>query len=596
MNIKTNNLNHSVGRHSVLFTNKITFLIVFVLTYLFSSALRAELTQSIDRTNIHAGETFVLTLQINEETDEQPDLSLIPKEFTLLSNSQYQQSSYVNGRGSTIKGWKIKLSTLKTGNITIPAISVGHLKSTPIKLFIKDTSDRVTLGGKKKAIFLESEVDSESIYVQQQLIYTVRLFRAVNTHYARLSEPFAGDSIIEKLGEDVQYNKTIDNTRYLVTERRYAIFPQNSGNLKIDSINFTADVNDPNQKNRNRFLNTTRPISVNSKEKMITVKPQPAKASNPWIPASSVVLADKWTTQTQELTVGEPITWTILLTAQGLSEAQLPPIELPKITGLQWYPDTPQKERQINENGLLAQRIEKLAVIPSKEGMLTIPEIKVSWWDVKTDSQKIASIPARTFNVKPSLKDVSTANEPPTMIGPVNSTQIPANNTNISFWKNMSTGLFILWLFTLVAYFLKNGTTQNSKTANKNKLSKETPISLSEKASLSLLNKSIKSNSANDIEKNLIAWINAILINTKPVSASSNKTVFSIGDLLKSIPDLTLKQKLNNIEQQRYARKDNADSDYQCALNKDDLNLIRSSFINLVDKSTSNKIPSLYPS
>jgi len=33
---------------------------------------------------------------------------------------------------------------------------------------------------------------------------------------------------------------------------------------------------------------------------------------------------------------------------------------------LQFYPDTPQRERQINERGILGQRIEKLAVIPSK--------------------------------------------------------------------------------------------------------------------------------------------------------------------------------------------------------------------------------------
>lgn len=584
MNIKTNNLNHSISRGSFLITNKIALLFLCVLTYLFSNALRAELTQSIDRTNIHAGETFVLTLQINEEIDEQPDLSLIPKEFTVLSNSQYQQSSYVNGRGSTVKGWKIKLSTLKTGNITIPSIAVGHLKSTPIKLFIKDTSDRVTLGGQKKAIFLESEVDNKSVYVQQQIIYTVRLFRAVNTHYARLSEPYAGDSIIEKLGEDVQYNKTIDNTRYLVTERRYAIFPQNSGSLKIDSVNFTADVNDPNQRNRNRFLNTTRPISVNSKEKMITVKPQPAKSSNPWIPAKSVVLADKWTPQTQELTVGEPITWTLLLTAQGLSEAQLPAIELPKVAGLQWYPDTPQKERQVNENGLLAQRIEKLAVIPSKEGTLTIPEIKVSWWDVKTDSQKTASIPARTFNVKASIQDVSTSNKIPTMISPVNSTQNQGNNSNISLWQNISGALFILWLITLTAYFFKSGSSQNIKNKNMKNPNKETPISLNEKSSLSSLNKSIKSNNANDIEKDLIVWINCL----------SDKNIFSIGDLLKSISDSNLKQKLNDIEQQRYAKKGNANSDYQCNLNKDDLSHIRHSLTSSVNKSDSSEIPSLY--
>jgi len=588
MNTKINILRSSINRDPVLFNNKIVFFVFCVLAFLFSAVARAELTQSIDRTNIHAGETFVLTLQIDEETVDQPDLSLIPKEFTILSNSQFQQSSYVNGRGTTVKGWKIKLSTLKTGNITIPPISIGHLTSTAIKLFIKDTSDRVTLGGTQKAIFLESDVDSQKVYVQQQIIYTVRLFRAVNTHYARLSEPLAGDSIIEKLGEDAQYNKTIDNTRYLVTERRYAIFPQNSGELKIDSVNFTADVNDPNQKNRNRFLNTTRPISVNSKEKIITVKPQPAKASNPWIPASSVVLADKWTPQTQELTVGEPITWTLLLTAQGLSEAQLPSIILPKVAGLQWYPDTPQKERQINDNGLLAQRIEKLAVIPSKEGKITIPEIQVSWWDVNSDSQKIASIPSRTFNVKAAIQNDSSTDKTSTMISPINNTQQPIDHSKIVFWKNISGALFILWLLTLTAYFMKKGKHKNSHIKHNKELDIKNQINESEKTCLKKLNKSINSNIASDIEQDLIAWVNTL----------SDKIFYSIGDVLKGLSDTALINKLHNIEQQRYSRKVADEVDFQCDLVKNDINLIRNTLVLAslsMNKSNSNEIPSLYP-
>ena len=559
------------------------------LSLLFTQLLQAGLSQSIDRLNIHAGETFVLTLQIDEEIDDQPDLSFIPKEFTVVSNSQYQQSSYVNGRGTTIKGWKIKLSTLKTGKVTIPSISIGQLKSDPVELFIKDTSDRVDLGGKKKAIYLESDIETgnqdNSVYVQQQIIFTVRLFRAVNTHYARLSEPFAGDSIIEKLGEDVQFNKTINNTRYLVTERRYSIFPQNSGELKIGAVNFTADVNDPNQQNRNRFLNTTRPISVNSKERIITVKPQPANADNPWIPATSVVLADKWSTPTENLTVGEPITWTLLLTAQGLSEAQLPSIELPKINGLQWYPDTPQKERQVSEKGILSQRIEKLAVIPSKAGKITIPEIKINWWDVKTDTQKTASIPSRTFNIKPAIIDPSAPIKTQQMIGPVNTSQSVIDNTKVSLWKNISGGIFALWLITLLAYFLKKSPGTNSRKPS-NKGNKESNLSENEKTSFSKLIQSISANRSMDIEKHLISWVNTF----------SDRKIYSVGDLLRnSIKlDKVIVDELKSLQQQRYAKDEEKNTNYQFNLNKNELVKIRNIFKPQNSSIDSNVIPALY--
>jgi len=537
----------------------------------------AKLTQSIDRTEIHAGESFLLTLQVDEDTGEQPDLSLIPKEFTIISNSQYSQMSYVNGRSSVIKGWKIKMSTLKTGRITIPPITVGNEQTTAIELIIKDTGDRVDLNGQKKAIFLESSVDQQKVYVQQQVLFTVKLFRAVNTHYARLTEPTAGDSIIEKLGDDIQYDKMIDNTRYVVTERRYAIFPQQSGQLKIDAINFTADVNDPSQSNRNRFLNTTRPISVNSKILELEIKPQPSAASSPWLPASEVVLADKWTPLSKDLTVGEPVTWTLLLYAQGLSESQLPEITLPKVDGLQWYPDTPQKERQVNDKGILGQRVEKLAVIPSKEGKITIPEIQMKWWDTENNIEKTATIKARTFNILPAQVTAKNA-QPPQKIGPVVETKTIVDDSQTMFWKYSTAGILVLWLLTLLAYFNKQ-----AKPSPRRKKSTTQPIEKSQTQSSMLKNltQAIKLCQVEKIEAGLIEWCSTLT--TKPVH--------SLGHLINHLKNQALIDKLNRLESQRYAANK---TDYQCDISKSDLEAISEELTIKSVGGDENEIPSLY--
>lgn len=538
----------------------------------------AKLTQSIDRTEIHAGESFLLTLQVDEDTGEQPDLSLIPKEFTIISNSQYSQMSYVNGRSSVIKGWKIKMSTLSTGRITIPPITVGNNQTTAITLLIKDTSDRVDLNGQKKAIFLESSVDQQQVYVQQQILFTVKLFRAVNTHYARLSEPTAGDSIIEKLGDDIQYDKMIENTRYVVTERRYAIFPQQSGPLNIDAINFTADVNDTGQSNRNRFLNTTRPISVNSKIVEVEVKSQPSTASSPWLPASEVVLADKWTPLSKDLTVGEPVTWTLLLYAQGLSESQLPEITLPKVDGLQWYPDTPQKERQVNDKGILGQRVEKLAVIPSKEGKITIPEIQMKWWDTKSNSEKTASIPARTFTILPAETTVNSA-QPPQMIGPVIETKTIIDDSQTLFWKYSAAAILIVWLLTLVAYFNKSAPASSRK---KKAITQQFEKSRTQSVMLKNLTQAIKLSQTEKIEAGLIEWSSTL----------TAKPTHSLGHLVNHIKDQSLIDKLNRLESQRYAANK---TDYQCDISKSDLDSIRKELTVKVIDGSENEIPPLYP-
>lgn len=556
-------------------------LVVLIASAMMPNLVHAKLSQSIDRTDIHAGESFILTIQLDQDTGAEPDLSLIPKEFTIISNSQYQQMSYVNGKSNTIKGWKLKLSTLKTGRIVIPAIPVGSEKTQPIVLNIKDTSDRIDLSGQKKAIYLESMVDQQSAYVQQQIVFTVRLYRAVNTHYARLTEPAAGDSIIEKLGDDIQYDKQIDGTRYVVTERRYAIFPQQSGELTIDSINFTADVNDPSRRGSNRFLNTTRPISVNSKSIKITVQPQPQNASNPWMPASEVVLADKWSNSTSQLTVGEPVTWTILLYAQGLSESQIPEIELPKVDGLQFYPDSPQKERQVNDKGILGQRIEKLAVIPSKEGEITIPAIEVSWWDVKSNSEKIAKLPSRTFTVLAAAAQGGVTSQPE-QIAPVQESPVIQVSNNTRNWQIISLVFAVLWLLTLVG-FIKRGSSNYDRSQQKlrkklNASDLVTPLTKSELYKKLLA--AIKNQDLISIENLLVKWVSKI----------SKEPIYSVGQLRHLIDDKQIQTKLLAIETNRYAP---SSENQRCDLTKQELQQIAESLIQTRSSSVQG-IPPLY--
>lgn len=568
-----NNIKHQL---TVIFT---LFFVVF------SFSAQARLTQSIDRTEIHAGESFLLTIQVDKDTGDEPDLSLIPKEFTIISNSQYQQMKYVNGQSSVIKGWKIKLSTLKTGPIIIPEITVGNEKTKAIAILIKDTSDRVELNGQKKAIFLESKIDRSTnkdiTYVQQQIIFTIKLYRSVNTHYARLSEPTAGDSIVEKLGEDIQYDKTINNTRYIVTERRYAIFPQQSGPLTITAVNFTADVNDPKQRGVNRFLNTTRPISVNSKAISLNIQPQPETSSTPWMPATNVVLAEKWSSSIQTLTVGEPVTWTLLLYAQGLSESQLTEIILPKVDGLQFYPDTAQKERQVNDEGILGERIEKLAVIPSKEGEINIPEIQVKWWDVNSNSEKVASIAARTITVKAAtISSNQTAPNAGEKIGPQTELPIVIDDSKIIYWQGSTFVFLVLWLISVFSSNKNKPYLSLDKQA-KNKSSKKIKP-LTETQLLKELLSSIKQQDNALIESSLLSWISSL----------SEERINSLGQLIHKIDDHAISEKLTLLQNLRYSNDLN---DSVCTISKIDLEIIAQFFIPNHPKNSADEIPALYP-
>ncbi len=554
---------------------KITSLIFALVSF----NIYAKVSMSVDRSEISQGETFVLNIQLDRDTSAQPDLSLIPKEFTIVSSSQYNNTQIFNGKRTTLKGWKIKLKTLKKGPITIPAIEVDDEFTQPIQLTIKDTSNQLTLNGQDKVIFLESEIDVTSVYVQQQVIYTVSLYRAVNTHYASLTEPTAENAIVEKLGDDEQFEKIINNRRYVVTKRRYALFPQQSGETVITPVNFTADINENNRRNYNSFINATRPVSISTEQKRITVKPKPAQFKGFWLPASEVVIADKWTPVTSSLTVGEPVTWTILLSVQGLSESQLPEIKIPEVEGLQWYYDTPQKERQLSHKGIQGQRVEKLAVIPSQEGEFTIPEIKISWWDTKSDSAKVAILAARTIKVLAGTAKTQT----PTINQPVSIPQTSPTTTlssdkAVRQWQ-MIAGLFLLlWLLTLVAFFKKKGAASSTHKTS------ERPDNSAHKdadAVFKQLKSDLESSNAKNIEQSLLKWLNL----------SGFSELHSLGALASQLTENSLKNRVQAFEAARYSA---AQQNSPVSLTISEIKAIRADLTSQHKAAVLSQIPPLY--
>jgi len=125
--------------------------------------------------------------------------------------------------------------------------------------------------------------------VQAQFIYTIRLLRTVGIASASLSEPETNDpdAIIEKLSED-NYTTTRNGISHEVFERRYAIFPQRSGQLKVNPITFEGRVNATQPRTIfDQFRMSGQLKRLRSKAVSATVKAAPATVKlQDWLPAS----------------------------------------------------------------------------------------------------------------------------------------------------------------------------------------------------------------------------------------------------------------------------------------------------------------------
>ncbi|NVJ59296.1 MAG: protein BatD [Gammaproteobacteria bacterium] len=516
------------------------------------SVSHAAVTAVVDRDQVSTNETFTLTIELDEFISGSPDLSVLPPSIQELGSSKFQRSSTINGQTQVQMGWKIQLMIDKEGVYTIPAIPVDKYKTAPIQITVKPASNSYSADEKADAIMLKSELSTENIYVQQQLIYTVRLYRAVQTQYASLTEPNIENALVEKLGEDSQYEAMIDGTRYWVLERRYAIFPQESGKLTIPKVIFSADVVQRSGSGYGRILGRTKPVTVATEPSTVKVQSFPKNHDGVWLPSENVSLKARWS-ETKEKVVGEPSTWTITLTGVGLHENQLPELEFPPVDGLKYYPDTAEKSRKISNSGLIGQRVERIAVVPTKSGKITLPPVSIRWFNVKTEQYETATLEPEVINVleNPELNQSQSVVTPTNLesqesANVTGSTEGQSGASNDLVWKITTLIFAILWILTLMLYLL------NKKRPNA--YSDDMPQSsrLPNTPNKERLIQALATESANESYQAMLNWLHEL-----------NGASISYSDAMERINDKKLREALQNLEKSIFSANATPWDDYK---------------------------------
>ncbi len=310
---------------------------------------------------------------------------------------------------------------------------------------------------------LPTTIDKEKLYVQEQLILTLRLFHAVNLRSLTPPELTLENNVVTKLGEN-QYEQVRQGIRFGVYEQKYAIYPQASGKFVIPAQTYSAQIVD--QRNGGFFnfsLGQGKAVRIRSDEKTFEATAKPANYDgNTWLPAKNLTVTESWSKAPEDIELGEPITRTITMTATGLASAQLPPLTLPAINGLKLYPDQPQTQDETTVDGIKGKRTESVAIVANQGGSYTLPEITLHWWDIETNSEKVEKIPARTFTIHGATQPQtntsnqlpSTSNAQPTPVPQQSSPQQVVVKETVTHWGwIVSTLLFaIAWLFTLWLY------------------------------------------------------------------------------------------------------------------------------------------------
>ncbi|WP_223486722.1 BatD family protein [Pseudomonas sp. A-RE-19] len=397
-------------------------------------AQAAELVASVDRSRLNSGETVELILESSDVTQfGKPDLTPLEPLFEVRGTRQVNQLNTLNGDTQATTRWIITLLPRQNGSVVIPSLQLGDAQSQPITVQVieSETQDR---SNTLAPVFIEASLDQNSVYVQAQAILTLRIYHSVSLYDDSSLTPLQiPDARIEQLGESRTYEKVINGLRHGVIEMRYAIYPQHSGELTIPAQMFSATLVDtqPSQDATPQGQKAGKLMRVSSAEIPLTVKAKPATypVDAPWLPARSLSLSESWSPEPDHVEVGDSLTRSLTLNAEGLASSQLPPLPATEINGLRRYPDQPVLGNQNSERGLIGSREDREALVPTRTGAIDLPSVEVVWWNTFEDHLEHSSLPARTLQVasNPSLIVDTPAGSPQVMSG--------TNSEALRWWK-----------------------------------------------------------------------------------------------------------------------------------------------------------------
>lgn len=431
----------------------------------------ATINVRTDRNPISLNESFQIVFEAEGDLDDDPDFSPLENNFQVLSTVQSSNFSVINGRISSSKRWTITAMANTSGHVAIPSISFGQDKSPVINLDVRSNNIGTGNSQAPDEIYLEASATPQNPYVQSQVIYTLKLYRAVAIAKASLAEPevIVGDAVLERLDDDKSYETSVNGRSYHVIERNYAIYPQSSGEVNIAPINFMGQITrsrfgvDPFGAPPRTVVRRSQSIDLNVRSIPDTF------TGTQWLPAENLNIAEEWSGDPLTLRVGEPITRTLILTARGLISSQLPELSNWSVADLKFYPDRAQLDDEKSDSGIISTRHEKAAIIPNQPGVYVLPEIAIPWWNTLTDRLENAIVPERTIQVLPAISintgqpEITSLIAPiqPVLNAPEDNVTITDNETTMTdtsesqIWKWSTLLLAVIWIITLIVWWQK---------------------------------------------------------------------------------------------------------------------------------------------
>jgi hypothetical protein len=464
----------------------------------------ADIVARVDRFEMYSDETLQLNIKVTPKGEiNQSDLDSLQALFNIVQRGQYSNSLIINSKRTTETTYQFALQPKETGIVTIPSFRSGNEASDPLQINVLPAQQRPD-SLPDDAVILSAKVTKNDPYISEPFTLTIEVAFKIQMQNATLQGVELNNFDSEVLNTE-QTIEIIDGQQYNVYHQVTQLTGTEAGDFNLPEIVFTAAYVNPTTRRSERFTRTAQlPV--------ITVKDIPADypAGAYWLPVKSLTLEDNLDTS-KTYKQGDYIDWQTTMTVDGISANRLPDplvnFESQLSNGVRIYRNT----AEMDEN----KRIDPSALSFTKAGSITLPAIRIPWWNIEKDALEWAEIPQRTLNVAagattvtnpaPDSPAAQTPTPQPDSVAPATNLQAQSEPDSNWLWKVLSALFLALWLGTL-GYLLVLKRAKQPNTAATRQTRPDTPEfsfknAVSNKAYSSYYNELLKLMNEKDISR-----------------------------------------------------------------------------------------------
>ncbi|MFQ3676047.1 MAG: BatD family protein, partial [Endomicrobiia bacterium] len=385
-----------------------------------------SISASVDKNVVSLNDQLTLQVVISGNVNNLPNPTLPDlTDFQVYSSGRSQNISIINGQISSTVSFNYILSPRKIGNFTINPVSINYqgkiYQTQPINVQVVQAQQKQlpvqnnVYRGDSRGLFIETVVDKNNVYVNEQITLTFRFYTKVNLlSQPQYTAPDTTGFVVEDLPPQRNYYTTINNERYYVSEIKTALFPTTPGKYTIGPATVRCMIEDFDREDFfsdrffSRFFSSGKEVVLKSNPITITVLPLPPNSESSGAVGEYNIksVVDKTTVES-----GQTIMFNVEISGTGNIKSVILPKEMIesslKSNFVVFDPITSfdvTKENYV----VKGKKVFQIPISPITAGQVEIPSLKYTYFSPKEKSYKsvysqpirITVLPSKNVDVK----------------------------------------------------------------------------------------------------------------------------------------------------------------------------------------------------